>query len=144
MVNINEKPNETWEDCEKELDTLFKESLGIEEKVVTERAHKAKTDKSKKSNTYIGGKGGLSIFAHKEGDFKPRTDLSINSNNVEPFCIETHHKKDKNIFFNVMYSPPKSNMKVFGNLKILKFSENFCGNMLSENDEGSIPQKMIW
>ena len=134
MVNINEKPNETWEDCEKELDTLFKKSLGIEEKVVTERAHKAKAD----------GRVGLSIFAHKEGYFKPRTGLSINSNNVEPPCIETHHKKDTNIFFNVMYSPSKSNMKVFGNLKISKFSENFCGNMLSANDERSIRRTMIW
>ena len=50
--DINEKPNETWEDCEKELDTLLKESLGIEGEVVVERAHKVKTDKSKKSNTW--------------------------------------------------------------------------------------------
>ena len=41
---------ETLEDCEKELDTLFKESLGIEEEVIVERAHKVKTDKSKKDN----------------------------------------------------------------------------------------------
>ena len=27
---IKERPNETWEGCEKELHTLFKESLGIE------------------------------------------------------------------------------------------------------------------
>ena len=32
--DINERPNETWEDCEKELDTLFKENLGIEAGVV--------------------------------------------------------------------------------------------------------------
>ena len=41
--------------------------------------------------------GGLSIFVHKEIYFKPRTDLSINSNDVESLCIEIHHKKDKNI-----------------------------------------------
>ena len=46
---IKERPNETWEDCENELHTLFKESLGIEEEV--ERAHRVRTDKSKKSNT---------------------------------------------------------------------------------------------
>ena len=40
----------TWEDFDKELDTLFKESLGIR-KVVIEREHRAKTDKNKKSNT---------------------------------------------------------------------------------------------
>ena len=33
------------------LCTLFKESLGIEDEVVIERAHRVKTDKSKKSNT---------------------------------------------------------------------------------------------
>ena len=33
---IKEKSNETWEDYEKELDTLFKESLGIEEDVQSE------------------------------------------------------------------------------------------------------------
>ena len=27
---IKKRPNETWEDCENELHTLFKESLGIE------------------------------------------------------------------------------------------------------------------
>ena len=51
---INEKPNETWEDCEKELDKLLKESLGIEEEVVIGRAHRVKTDNSKKSNTWEG------------------------------------------------------------------------------------------
>ena len=47
---IKERPNETWEDCESELHTLFKESLGIEEEVVIERAHRIKTDRNKKGN----------------------------------------------------------------------------------------------
>ena len=55
--DINKKPNETWEDYETELDKRLKESLGIKEEVVIQRAHKVKTDKSKKSNTW----GGLSI-----------------------------------------------------------------------------------
>ena len=46
-----ERPNETWEDCENELHILFKESLDIEEEVVIARAHRVKTDKSKKGNT---------------------------------------------------------------------------------------------
>ena len=46
---INVKPDETWEDCEKELDTLLNEILGIEEEVLIESAHKVKTDDSKKS-----------------------------------------------------------------------------------------------
>ena len=45
-----ERPNETWEDCKSEQNTLFKESLGIEEKVVVERVHRVKTAKSKKGN----------------------------------------------------------------------------------------------
>ena len=48
---IKERPNETWEDCENELHTLFKESLGIEEEVVTERANRVKTHESKKGKT---------------------------------------------------------------------------------------------
>ena len=48
---IKERPNETWEDCKNELHTIFKESLGIEEEVVIERAHRVKTVKSKKANT---------------------------------------------------------------------------------------------
>ena len=37
----------------------------------------------------------LSIFVHKEVYFKPRTDLSINSNDVESLWIEIHRKKIK-------------------------------------------------
>ena len=49
---MKSKPNETFKDCERELGKLLKERLGIEEEVVAERAHKAKTDKSKKSSTW--------------------------------------------------------------------------------------------
>lgn len=70
---------------------------------------------------------GLSIFAPKEGYFKPRKDLSTKSNDVEPLCIETHHKKDKNILFNVMYSPPNSDVTV----------KNFCQSILSANNKTS-------
>ena len=35
---IKRRPNETVEECEKELDTLFKESQVIEKEVVTEKA----------------------------------------------------------------------------------------------------------
>ena len=47
---IKERPNETWKDCEKELDT-GKGSLGIEDEVVIERTHRVKTGKGKKGNT---------------------------------------------------------------------------------------------
>ena len=48
---INERLNETWEDCEEAQDTLFKESLDIKEELVIERARRVKTDKNEKSNT---------------------------------------------------------------------------------------------
>ena len=70
--------------------------------------------------------GGLSIFVHKEVYSKPRTDLSINSNDQQSLCIEIHHKKDKSILFSVMYRPPNGDTTVF---------ENFCKNLLSANDE---------
>ena len=45
------------------------------------------------------GRGGrLSIYMHKETYFKPRTDLFINSNDVESLCIEIQHKKNKKYF----------------------------------------------
>ena len=49
--DIKKRSNETLEDCENELPTLFKESVGIKKEVVIERAHRVKTDQSKKSNT---------------------------------------------------------------------------------------------
>ena len=63
---------------------------------------------------------------HKEIYFKPRTDLSLNSNNVQSLCIEIHHKKDKSILFSVMYRLPNRDMTVF---------EMFCEKLLSANDK---------
>ena len=42
--------DETWEDCKKEIHTLFKESLSIDEDVLLEKVHRVKTDKNKKGN----------------------------------------------------------------------------------------------
>ena len=67
-------------------------------------------------------------FVHKEIYFKPRTDLSINSNDVKSLCIEIHHKKNKNILFSVIYRPPNGGMTVF---------EKFCKDLLSANDKTS-------
>ena len=48
---VKERPNETWEDCEKELDILFKEILGIKEEEVVEGMYRVKADKNKKGST---------------------------------------------------------------------------------------------
>ena len=71
---------------------------------------------------------GLSIYVYQEVYFKPRTGLSINSNDVESLCIKVHHKNDNNVLFSVMYRPPNGNMTVF---------EKFCENLLPTNDKTS-------
>ena len=68
----------------------------------------------------------LRISVHKEVYFKPRKDLSIDSNDVESLCIEIHFKKDRNILFNVMYRPPNGDMTVF---------QHFCRKLLFANDK---------
>ena len=53
------------------------------------------------------------ICGQKKVYFTPRTHLSINSNDVEPLCIEINHKKDKNILFSVIYRRSNGDMKLF-------------------------------
>ena len=49
MINeIKEKVGEGWEDCEAEVETLFREKLDIEDKIIIERAHRAKKQKPAK------------------------------------------------------------------------------------------------
>ena len=68
----------------------------------------------------------LTIFVLKEVFFKPRIDLSIDPNDVEPLCIEIHLRKDRNILLNVMYRPPNGDMIVF---------QRFCRKLLFANDK---------
>ena len=39
---IKEKVGESWEDCEAEVEKLFREKLDIEDKIIIERAHRTK------------------------------------------------------------------------------------------------------
>ena len=57
-----------------------------------------------------------------------RTDLSINSDDLESLCIELHHKKDKNILFSVMYRPSNGDLTVFEELceKLLSVKHYIC------------------
>ena len=71
---------------------------------------------------------GLSTFVIKEVYFKPRTDLSINSNDLESLRFEIHHKRDKNILFSVMYRHPGGDITVF---------EKFLKDWLFANDKTS-------
>ena len=45
---IKKKDGEIWEDCEAEVENLFREKLYIEDKIIIERAHRAKKKKKKK------------------------------------------------------------------------------------------------
>ena len=86
---IKERPNETWENCKKELDTLFKEGLGIEDEVVIERANRVKTGKSKKGST-------------------PRTDVCkiLNYKDKVNILGNTKTLKRKNICINEDFCQP--------------------------------------
>ena len=47
---IKEKDGESWEDCEAEVEKHFGEKLDIKDKVIVERAHRAKQKTAKKIN----------------------------------------------------------------------------------------------
>ena len=47
---IKEKIGESWEDCEAEVEKLFREKLDIENKIIIQRAHKAKRKKQEKKS----------------------------------------------------------------------------------------------
>ena len=48
MDRIKEKVGQSWEDCEAEVEKLFREKLDIEDKIIIERAHRAKKQKAAK------------------------------------------------------------------------------------------------
>ena len=47
---IEEKVKESWEDCEADVEKLFREKLDIKDKIIIERAHRAKKTKNKNKN----------------------------------------------------------------------------------------------
>ena len=51
MDGIKEKVGESWEDCEAELEKLFREKLDIEDKIIIERAHRAKKNKKQQKKS---------------------------------------------------------------------------------------------
>ena len=70
------------------------------------------------------------MFVHKESYFKPRTDPSINSNDIESLSIEIQHKNDKSILFSVIYRLPNvgSISKVLQKLafpQMIKYQKTF-------------------
>ena len=50
---IKKKVGESWEDCKAEVEKLFREKLNIENKIIIERAHRAKKKTKKTARTII-------------------------------------------------------------------------------------------
>ena len=82
---ISEKENETWDECEQEVQLLIKDKLGIAENIVIERAHRIK----KKGNS--GNPG------------KPRT-IECRFLNYQDKTNILKKLKGKNIFINEDFS----------------------------------------
>ena len=69
-------------------------------------------------NHYKGG--GVSVYIHKNFEFKIRNDLSINSKDIESIDVELLYEKRRNTLFNVVHRPPNGKIEPFENLlKIL-------------------------
>ena len=47
---IKQKVGESWQDCEAEVEKLFREKLDIEDKIIIQRAHRAKRNKKQQKN----------------------------------------------------------------------------------------------
>ena len=72
--------------------------------------------------------GGVSIYIHKDFEFKIRNDLSINCKDVESLGVELLHDKTKNTLFNVLYRPPNGQIETFENFLRHLFHENKNSN----------------
>ena len=81
---IKEKIRESWEDCESEVEKLFREKLDIEDKIIIERAHRAKEPKN-----------------------QPRTIICrlLNFKDKENILKNCRKLKGTNIFVNDNFSP---------------------------------------
>ena len=51
MDGIKEKVGQSWEDCEAEVEKLFREKLDIEDKIIIESSQSKKTKNSKKNQS---------------------------------------------------------------------------------------------
>ena len=92
MINeIKEKVG--WEDCEAEVETLFREKLDIEDKIIIERAHRARKQKPAKKSTKDNH---LPNFKDKENILKNCRKLTDTKLFVdEDFSQETlEHRKE--------------------------------------------------
>ena len=73
-------------------------------------------------NHYKGG--GVSVYIHKNFEFKIRNDLSINSKDIESIGVELLCEKMRNTLCNVIYRPPNSKIEPFENFLKILFNKN--------------------
>mgnify|MGYP001795064481 FL=1 len=84
--------SETW------LDDSFLESQSLYELPNYKSVHQVRNN---------GKGGGVSIYINEAINFKLRSDLSINSTDVESISVELLYNKKSNTLINVLYRPPK-------------------------------------
>ena len=85
---ITEKENETWDECEQEVQSLIKDKLGIAENIIIERARRTK----KKGNSEKPGKPRTIVCRFL--NYKDKTNILKNAKKL----------KGKNLFINEDFS----------------------------------------
>ena len=108
---ISEKENETWYECEQEVQSLIKDKLGIAENIVIERAHRVK----KKGNSDNPGKPRTIVC--RSLNYKDKTNILKNAKNL----------KGKNIFINKDFSR-----------ETMELSKELWENVKKNRNEGKI------
>ena len=77
------------------------------------RKHQARSDRRG---------GGVSIYIHNSLKFKKRSDLSINSKDIESLTLGILSNKTRNVLVNVLYRPPIGQYEQFENFLTTFFS----------------------
>ena len=77
-------------------------------------------------NHYKGG--GVSVYIHKNFEFKIRNDFSINSKGIESIGVELLCEKRRNTLFNVICRPPNGKIEPFENFLKILFNKNKNSN----------------
>ena len=93
---ISESRNETWEECEEEIQKVFNEKLGVKN-VHIERAHRSKRSKSNNNNgkprTIV-----CKLLNYKQKEEILRNTKKLKGSNIfinEDFCYETMQYRKK-------------------------------------------------
>ena len=99
IYGISESRNETWEECEEEIQKVFNEKLGVKD-VQIERAHRSKRSKSNnnsdKPTTMV-----CKLLNYKQKEEILRNTKELKGSNIfinEDFCHETQRHEGAGVF----------------------------------------------